>query len=267
MQRSLIHACGVAALLIASPMAAAGETGTVDAQVTQDDGAVGRWIDQGRGLWRDAQTVALPDVGYGYWSDKLTDMAHTGAAMVVGQVPEIEDARRWANAAVTWSGAAEAYEAIGSSVQLDTETRQAIESGLAWIPRDPAWWTDFTITAAGVGTVVGGASYGCAIVATPGGPVLMALAAGACTGAGSLVGAELVRLGYDWAELRIDESAWEAGRLTGTAAGLWLGVPDMGLGAQLRAFTLSRALGASPAARGMARRLLAPGGTPRVTAP
>jgi hypothetical protein len=35
-------------------------------------------------------------------------------------------------------------------------------------PQDPRWWTDFAITTASVGTVVGWATFGCAIVATPG---------------------------------------------------------------------------------------------------
>lgn len=33
------------------------------------------------------------------------------------------------------------------------------------VPQDPRWWTDFAITTASVGTVVGWATFGCAIFA------------------------------------------------------------------------------------------------------
>src|SRR5262249_48834578 len=82
---------------------------------------------------------------------------------------------------------------------------------------------------AGVGTVVGWATFGCAIVATPAGPVFVALASGACAAVARRGGTELVRVGFErFAGRSLDESALNAGVLVGTMVGARVGAKGAG---------------------------------------
>jgi len=87
------------------------------------------------------------------------------------------------------------------------------------IPTDSDWWRDFGITTAVVGTTVGTATFGCAVISTPGGPVVMALAGGACGTLAAHGGAALVSEGYAWAGETLDESAFRTGEITGSIVG------------------------------------------------
>ncbi|WP_157091382.1 hypothetical protein [Methylobacterium nodulans] len=114
----------------------------------------------------------------------------------------------------------EANLAPGSVVDL----RAAIRNGWTSLSDDQRWWADFAITATGVGAIVGWASFGCAVVVTPGGPVLMALASGACATFAAQSGTDLVKAGYErFAGRSAIESAVEAGKLAGITFGAILG--------------------------------------------
>jgi hypothetical protein len=104
------------------------------------------------------------------------------------------------------------------------DLRDAIAKGLVLVPRDQQWWMEFAIVTASVGTVVGWATFGCAIVATPGGPVLVALASSACAVVAAQGGTELVKVSYKRFTGRpLNESAMKAGTIAGTMLGLTLG--------------------------------------------
>jgi hypothetical protein len=115
----------------------------------------------------------------------------------------------------------------GSSLTQDVvvDIRDAVVNGWVLIPRDQQWWMEFALVTAGVGTVVGWAAFGCAVVATPAGPVLVGLASGACVAVASHGGPEFVKLGYQRLMGRsLDESAVKAGTIAGTVVGAYWGI-------------------------------------------
>jgi len=89
---------------------------------------------------------------------------------------------------------------------------------------DLKWFRDFSVTTGVVATATMGPAYGCAIVATPGGPVAIALAAGACGIVGSQIGATLVREGYNWFEEPLETSAYYLGKDVGNVFGSVVGM-------------------------------------------
>ena len=109
---------------------------------------------------------------------------------------------------------------FGSASLTLVDLRVAIANGWLLVPRDGEWWGQFALTTGVVGITVGWVSFGCAIVATPVGPAFVALASGACAVAGSHLGIELVKVGYERvAGVLPSDSALKAGRLAGITIG------------------------------------------------
>ncbi len=140
------------------------------------------------------------------------------------------------------------------------DLRQAFDAGLEIIPKDPNWYVDFGATTAVVGTVVGSASFACAVVATPGGPVLVALAPAACSLVGSYAGDLMVHAGYRaWMGREVDEGAAMAGTLVGSISGMAVGSWAYGRYAAAQVWSRYQSFrGYSKAARSLTRQELKP---------
>ncbi len=102
--------------------------------------------------------------------------------------------------------------------------QSAIQKGWVLIPdSDRRYAIDFAVTATSVGVVTGFVTVACVVVATPGGPVLVALATAGCATVGSEAGARLVRAGYGYGGRAIDENAFRYGKFGGEVLGGGLG--------------------------------------------
>ena len=182
----------------------------------------------------------------------------------VSYVAAVDTVRGWGNRAYdslpSWQGITSLSDRRWLPDGARVDLRQAIDAGLEVIPRDPRWYADLGATAAVVGTVVGSASFACAVVATPGGPVLVALAPAACSLAGSYAGDLVVHAGYRaWLGREVDEGAARAGTLLGSVAGFAVGSWAYGRYAAAQVWTKYQDYkGYSKAARALTRSELKP---------
>jgi hypothetical protein len=169
--------------------------------------SAGRWMrGTGTGFYDDFQTGWLAARAAG--ADAASRLIALGQ-----QAPRLPTFTEWAHGT----------RAEGVLIDL----RDAIAKGWVLVPRESKWWKDFGVAAVGVGTVVGWASFGCAVVATPAGPVWVALASKGCAIVAAKGGPELIRLSYEHlTEQAMEDSALAAGSMVGTLFGSRLA--DMG---------------------------------------
>lgn len=192
-------------------------------------------LNQAKGAMPDRQTVLRWVPGRYSFNGveiKMPDLpdGRMIAAGLNAWIPNGESMKGWVPSKETISGYMPTLPTISSLLQNGdlgignvVDLRQAIADGWALVPQDSKWWTDDTVSTVSVGVVVGWASFGCAVVATPGGPVFVALSVAACSAVGADVAERLVRAGYAKAGESIDESALTAGKLTGRILGSIVG--------------------------------------------
>jgi hypothetical protein len=163
----------------------------------------------------ETMTRRIRKAGAGYYDDfraglvglRLAGADATSRVIALGEhAPRLPTFSEWARDT----------RAEGALVDL----RDAIDKGWVLVPRESKWWREFGIAAVGVGTVVGWASFGCAVVATPAGPLWVALASKGCAIVAARGGPELIRLSYEHiTEQTMESTALAAGSMVGHLLG------------------------------------------------